>query len=269
MTPTLIIAVSLLGTVLTASLFALLLLICTKRRCRKAEFSQQQYQKQDAELVQAAWNTSHTELGLDGFSPQDDLVNMDPLHLNISIHILHTVPNAFHKPEMFLDPDWSGDAEHLISHCIDLLKSCHVLTEQLVAHTLESSGTIKSPTEMNKIVTAAKEIRPRVDELVKAMYIPSDSKQIEEKSTALYKSVCQLLQVVRGASNRPDALAWAGEIIVAIEKHMEAMQSECQSVCSSCSSIQSTASSVSCLCQQSVVMVTNQAYCCPGNTAVY
>lgn len=245
MTPTLIIAVSLLGTVLTASLFALLLLICTKRRCRKAEFSQQQYQKQDAELVQAAWNTSHTELGLDGFSPQDDL------------------------PEMFLDPDWSGDAEHLISHCIDLLKSCHVLTEQLVAHTIESSGRIKSPTEMGKIVTAAKEIRPRVDELVKAMYIPSDSKQIEEKSTALYKSVCQLLQVVRGASNRPDALAWAGEITVAIEKHMEAMQSECQSVCSSCSSIQSTASSVSCLCQQSVVMVTNQAYCCPGNTAVY
>lgn len=245
MTPTLIIAVSLLGTVLTASLFALLLLICTKRRCRKVEFSQQQYQKQDAELVQAAWNTSHTELGLDGFSPQDDL------------------------PEMFLDPDWSGDAEHLISQCIDLLKSCHVLTEQLVAHTMESSGTIKSPTEMDKIVTAAKEIRPRVDELVKAMYIPSGSKQIEEKSTALYKSVCQLLQVVRGASNRPDALAWAGEIIVAIEKHMEAMQSECQSVCSSCSSIQSTASSVSCLCQQSVVMVTNQAYCCPGNTAVY
>lgn len=245
MTPTLIIAVSLLGTVVTASLFALLFLICTKRRCRKAEFSQQQYQKQDAELVQVAWNTSHTELGLDGFSPQDDL------------------------PEMFLDPDWSGNAEHLISQCIDLLKSCHVLTEQLVAHTMESSGTIKSPTEMDKIVTAAKEIRPRVDELVKAMYIPSDSKQIEEKSTALYKSVCQLLQVVRGASNRPDALAWAGEIIVAIEKHMEAMQSECQSVCSSCSSIQSTASSVSCLCQQSVVMVTNQAYCCPGNTAVY
>ena len=47
--------------------------------------------------MQAAWNTSHTELGLDGFSPQDDLVNIDPLHLNISIHTLHTVPNAFHK----------------------------------------------------------------------------------------------------------------------------------------------------------------------------
>lgn len=50
---------------------------------------------------------------------------------------------------------------NLILHCIDLLKSCHVLTEQLVAHTMESSGTIKSPTEMDKIVTAAKNIRPR------------------------------------------------------------------------------------------------------------
>ena len=59
---------------------------------------------------------------------------------------------------------WSSNFycfRHLISHCIDLLKSCHVLTEQLVAHTMESSGTIKSPTEMDKIVTAAKEIRPR------------------------------------------------------------------------------------------------------------
>ena len=44
MTPVLIIAISLLGTVLMASLLALLLLICTKRRCRKAELSHNRYQ---------------------------------------------------------------------------------------------------------------------------------------------------------------------------------------------------------------------------------
>ena len=50
---------------------------------------------------------------------------------------------------------------NVISHCIELLKSCHVLTEQLVAYTMESSGMIKSPTEVNNIVAAAKNIRPR------------------------------------------------------------------------------------------------------------
>lgn len=43
MTPVLIIAISLLGTILMASLLALLLLICTKRRCRKAQLAQAQY----------------------------------------------------------------------------------------------------------------------------------------------------------------------------------------------------------------------------------
>lgn len=244
MTPVLIIAISLLGTIMMASLLALLLLLCTKRRCRKAQLARTQYQKQDAELVKVTGNKSHGELGLGGYSPEDDL------------------------PEMFLDPDWNGDAENVISHCIELLKSCHVLTEQLVAYTMESSGMIKSPTEVNNIVAAAKNIRPRVDELVKAMYTPSDSKQIEEKSTALYKSVCKLLQVVQGASNKPDTLDWADEIILSIEKHMEAMQSGCHSMCSSCSSIQSSASSVSCLCRQAVVVVTNQAYCYALNTPV-
>ena len=50
---------------------------------------------------------------------------------------------------------------NLISHCIDLLKSCHALTEQLVTYTMESSGIIKSQTEMDNIVAAAKNIRPR------------------------------------------------------------------------------------------------------------
>ena len=49
----------------------------------------------------------------------------------------------------------------MISHCIELLKSCHLLTGQLVAYTMESSGMIKSPTEVDNIVAAAKNIRPR------------------------------------------------------------------------------------------------------------
>jgi len=228
MTPIIIAAIGLLGTILMASLLALLLIFCTRRKCGKVNLTsghaKTQNQKQDTELISASWNKPRSDSGLGGFSPEDDL------------------------PEMFLDPDWSGDAENLISHCIDLLKSCHILTGRLVAYTMESASMIKSPSEIDSIVAAAKNIQPRVDELVVAMYTPSDSKQIEERSTALYKAVCHLLQVVQGASNRPDTLGWADEIIGSIEKHMEAMQSGCPSTCSSCLSIQSSASSESCLC---------------------
>ena len=83
-----------------------------------------------------------------------------------------------------------------------------------------------------------------------------------------FKTVLSTSQVVQGASNKPDTLDWADEIVLAIEKHMEAMQSECQSMCSSCTSIQSSSSSVSCLCRQPMVVVTNQAFCYSLNTPV-
>ena len=50
---------------------------------------------------------------------------------------------------------------NLISHCIDLLKSCHILTGRLVAYTMESASMIKSPSEIDSIVAAAKNIQPR------------------------------------------------------------------------------------------------------------
>lgn len=50
---------------------------------------------------------------------------------------------------------------NLISHCIDLLKSCHILTARLVAYTMENTCMIKSPRDMTNIVAAAKHIQPR------------------------------------------------------------------------------------------------------------
>lgn len=246
MTPVIIVALGLLGTIVMGSILALLLIFCMKQKCGKMDLTsglaKTKFQNQGTELVRASWNKSHNESGLVGFSPEDDL------------------------PEMFLDPDWNGDAENLISHCIDLLKSCHILTARLVAYTMENTCMIKSPRDMTNIVAAAKHIQPRVDELVIAMYTPSDSKQIEERSTALYKSVCHLLQTIQSASSRPDTLGWADEIIVAIERHMEALQNGGHSTCSSSLSIQSSTSSESCLCQQPTVVITNQAFSYPHNT---
>ncbi|XP_029190492.2 transmembrane protein 98-like [Acropora millepora] len=244
------IALGLLGTLVVASLLTLLLIFCSKRKCGKVRLmflkaNRRQCKNQDTELVKASWNLSHNETNLTGFSPEDNL------------------------PEMFLDPDWNGDAESLVSHCIELLKSCHMLTGSLVAYTKENSCIIKSSQDMDNIVAAAKQIQPRVDELVAAMYTPSNSKQIEQSSTGLHKSVCYLLQVVRGVAKRPDLLSWAEEITASIEKHVEAMQLGCQSLCSSCPSIQSSGSSECSTCQQqSTSVITNPAYTYPYSASV-
>lgn len=241
------IALGLLGTLVVASLLTLLLIFCSKRKCGKVllmslKAKRRQHKNQDTELVKASWNLSHNETSLTGFSPEDNL------------------------PEMFLDPDWNGDAESLVSHCIELLKSCHMLTASLVAYTKENSCIIKSSQDMDNIVAAAKQIQPRVDELVAAMYTPSNSKQIEQSSTGLHKSVCYLLQVVRGVAKRPDLLSWAEEITASIEKHVEAMQFL---MSSSCPSIQSSGSSECSTCQQqSTSVITNPAYTYPYSTSV-
>ena len=72
---------------------------------------------------------------------------------------------------MFLSSSNCGDntkiiiitlsCRNLISHCIDLLKACHILTGRLVSYTMDSSANVKSPNEMVNIVTAAKDIQPR------------------------------------------------------------------------------------------------------------
>ena len=75
----------------------------------------------------------------------------------LRIKALHLKSSQGNNMFLFL----SYTLRNVISDCIKLLKSCHVLTEQLVAYTMENGGMIKSPMEVNNIVTAAKNIRPR------------------------------------------------------------------------------------------------------------
>ncbi|KAK3735979.1 hypothetical protein QZH41_014124, partial [Actinostola sp. cb2023] len=98
-----------------------------------------------------------------------------------NIGIGQCLANEHDLSEVFLDPDWQGDAESLVCHCVEVLKSCHHLTDKLVAYTVENGSKIQSQEYMKNILSAAKNISPKVDELVEAMYTPSDSRQIEEK----------------------------------------------------------------------------------------
>ena len=65
-------------------------------------------------------------------------------------------------------------------HCIAILKTCHHLTERLVGMTMNNSDKI-SQEMLTDLVTIAKRINPRVDEVVQSMYPPLDARLLEAR----------------------------------------------------------------------------------------
>ncbi|KXJ09844.1 transmembrane protein 98 [Exaiptasia diaphana] len=201
-----IIAIALLAVIFMAS-FVALLVIC-KHKCGKLDFTvyqnTEQYENRNRKQVELIGANYHDTTSI-GESTSSD-------------HDLSDV---------FLDPDWGGDAESLVCHCVAVLKTCHHLTDKLVAYTVENGPKINCQDYMKKIVTAARNISPKVDELVEAMYTPSDSRQIEDKSSALFVTIFMLLQIIKGISDNAD-LTWADDMIYTIEQHIEAMRRDSQ-----------------------------------------
>lgn len=69
----------------------------------------------------------------------------------------------------------------LVPHCLSVLKTCKYLTEQLVGMTMGNSQTIQTQELLTEVVTVAKRISPRVDEVVVAMYPPLDPRLLEAR----------------------------------------------------------------------------------------
>ncbi|XP_031570804.1 transmembrane protein 98-like [Actinia tenebrosa] len=201
-------AIALLAVIFMAS-FVGLMVIC-KHKCGKLDFTAQ---RSEAGYPKRVSNKKQVELIGANF--------------NINADFGRCLSNE-DLSGIFLDPDWQGDAERLIGHCVELLKTCHELTEKLVAYTVENGPKIKSQDGMKQIMASARHIGPKVDELVEAMYTPSDSRQIEEKSSALYLAVHLLLQVIKSVSDQPEQLHWADDVIHLIEQHIEEMRRDSQ-----------------------------------------
>ena len=69
----------------------------------------------------------------------------------------------------------------MVPHCLSVLKTCKYLTEQLVGMTMGNSQTIQTQELLTEVVTVAKRISPRVDEVVVAMYPPLDPRLLEAR----------------------------------------------------------------------------------------
>ncbi|XP_038077597.1 transmembrane protein 98-like [Patiria miniata] len=128
--------------------------------------------------------------------------------------------------EELLDDDakWVDDASGLIPHCIGILKTCHHLTEKLVAMTMGNPVSVKKPESLSEIVKVAKRISPRVDDVVRSMYPPLDPKLIEARSAALLLSVNHLVLVTKQACRLPTSVQWIDSSLGEMEEHLTALR---------------------------------------------
>ncbi|XP_048869106.1 transmembrane protein 98-like [Brienomyrus brachyistius] len=192
-----IVAIGLLATIFLAS-FVALVLLCRQRYCRPADLLQHFDSKPTLDLISAMETQSEpSELEM------DDVVITNP-------HIEAILENE----------DWIEDASGLVSHCISILKICHTLTEKLVAMTMGSGAKVKAPASLNNIITVAKRISPRVDDVVQSMYPPLDPKLLDARATALLLSVSHLVLVTRSACHMSNSMDWIDQSLNAVEDHM-------------------------------------------------
>uniref|UniRef100_W5N0N6 Transmembrane protein 98 n=2 Tax=Lepisosteus oculatus TaxID=7918 RepID=W5N0N6_LEPOC len=196
-----IVAIGVLGTIFLAS-FVALVAICRHRYCRPTSLLHQFESKPTVDLIGAMETQSEpSELEL------DDVIITNP-------HIEAILENE----------DWIEDASGLVSHCIAILKICHTLTEKLVAMTMGSGAKVKAPASLSDIITVAKRISPRVDDVVRSMYPPLDPKLLDARAAALLLSVSHLVLVTRNACHMSGSLDWIEQSLDTAEGHMAVLR---------------------------------------------
>ncbi|XP_068433979.1 transmembrane protein 98 isoform X1 [Clinocottus analis] len=196
-----IVAIGVLATIFLASFFALVV-VCRHRYCHPHDllhpFDSKSVNQPTVDLIGAMETQSEqSELEL------DDVVITNP-------HIEAILENE----------DWIEDASGLVSHCISILKICHTLTEKLVAMTMGSGAKVKAPASLSDIISVAKRISPRVDDVVRSMYPPLDPILLDARATALLLSVSHLVLVTRNACHMSGSMDWIDQSLNAAEDHM-------------------------------------------------
>ena len=71
-------------------------------------------------------------------------------------------------------------------HCLEILKTAHQLTDQLVNVTLTSAHQLQFPETLTDLVAIARHIGTRVDDVVRALYPPLDPRLLEARCAPLY-----------------------------------------------------------------------------------
>lgn len=233
------VAIGILSTVFLASLVGLIF-VCRQKFCKREDLISQQHRhtRPDVQLIEEE-------------EPQRSRSDVELDEVEI------------HNPkldEILQDDRWVDDITGLVPHCISILKTCHHLTEQLVAMTMSNSEKIRTQEMLTDIITVAKRINPRVDEVVQSMYPPLDPRLLEARCTALVLSVSHLVLVTKHACKLSGNLDWIDQALADVEDHLRVLQEASFSLSPDCRVTPSSSSSNSSDdSQQAVVMATQSS----------
>jgi len=73
-----------------------------------------------------------------------------------------------------------------LPHCLEILKTAHQLTDKLVSVTLSSAHQLQFPETLTDLVSVARRIGSRVDDVVRALYPPLDPRLLEARSFTVH-----------------------------------------------------------------------------------
>lgn len=196
------VAVGILSTIFVASLVTLIL-VCRHRYCRRRDYISQQH---------------------NDTRPDIQLVDEEPCHRTKSELELGEVEISNPKLEELLkNEEWVDDVMGLVPHCIAILKTCHDLAGRLVGMTMNSSDNIRTEEMLTEIVSVAKRINRRVDEVVQSMYPPLDPRLLEARCTALVLSVSHLVLVTKQVCNFKN-MDWIDQSLADADDHLKVLQ---------------------------------------------
>ncbi|CDQ83185.1 transmembrane protein 98 isoform X1 [Oncorhynchus mykiss] len=216
-----IVAIGVLATIFLASFIALVV-VCRHRYCHPHHLLHHFNSKSNGLTCWfEAINLWIEQSDFTALRPNVDLIGAmetqsEPSELELD-DVVITNP---HIEAILENEDWIEDASGLVSHCISILKICHTLTEKLVAMTMGSGAKVKAPASLSDIITVAKRISPRVDDVVRSMYPPLDPILLDARATALLLSVSHLVLVTRNACHMSGSMDWIDQSLHAAEDHM-------------------------------------------------
>lgn len=215
------VAIGLLSMIFLVSLVGLIL-ICRHKYCRNRDLISQHHQDT---------------------RPDIQLIEDEPRRLKAEIQLGDMDLSNSRLTEILANEHWVDDATGLVPHCIAILKTCHFLTERLVGMTMGNSDKVHSQEMLADIVTVAKRISPRVDEVVQSMYPPLDPRLLEARCTALVLSVSHLVLVAKHACKQSHNIDWIDQSLADVEDHLKILQEASFSLSPDCRSPSSSVTS--------------------------
>lgn len=198
-----VVTISVLAAVFFGALIALVILL-KKRYCKPMDLISAQYldNAPDADLV------GHME----GLSENPSGVELDEVCFN---------PNL---DQIFKNEAWASDAVGLVPHCLAILKVAHLLTEKLVNVTLSNAQQLQFPETLTDLVSVARRIGSRVDDVVRSMYPPLDPRLLEARCSALVLSVNHLVMLAKTSCSLSRVLDWVDQSLADVEDHLKVLR---------------------------------------------